>query len=177
MERRHPHCEEDRCDICMDDHMKLRDELENRTGANRSHTDVLGEYDRWMKQRGIPDEENGWASMEAFLEKYVGMFCEWYKTGDEPPELSRKASVSRITKLLGEEESEELLDIIESFLRRAPDPSDFTAIQAAIAGEGRLVLTKINCRTCKYDLSIPPPRCYNCSHFDKWEPRRDQGGE
>ena len=139
MERRHPHCEENRCDICMDDHMKLRDELENRTGANGSRTDVLGEYNLWMKQRGIPEEDNGWASMEAFSEKYINIFCEWYKTGDEPLELSRKASISRIKKLLGEVESEELFDIIESFLRRPPDPSDMKALLKAIAGEGRLV--------------------------------------
>ena len=57
------------------------------------------------------------------------------------------------------------------------DESNEEAIRKAIAGEGRLVLTEINCRTCKYDLSIPPPRCYNCSHFDKWERGQDQGGE
>jgi len=69
--------------------------------------------------------------------------------------------------------------LLEELATNSPNltTSDMTAIKAAIAGEGRLVLTEINCRTCKYDLSIPPPRCYNCSHFDKWERGQDQGGE
>ena len=66
--------------------------------------------------------------------------------------------------------------LLEELATNSPNltTSDMTAIKAAIAGEGRLVLTEINCRTCKYDLSIPPPRCYNCSHFDKWEPRQER---
>jgi len=69
--------------------------------------------------------------------------------------------------------------LLEELATNSPNltTSDMTAIKAAIAGEGRLVLTEINCRTCKYDLSIPPPRCYNCSHFDKWERGQDRGGE
>ena len=87
--------------------------------------------------------------------------------GEGRLELSRKASISRIKKLLGETESEELFDVIESFLRRPPEPSDMGIIKVMLRG-------KWLCTKCRHYRSEKGCGWSSKLACEAWQ---DQGGE
>ena len=64
--RRHPDCQQDRCEVCLADHGALSDYLEAMISPGSArHTCWLEEYRKWLDKHAIPAETHGWASREA----------------------------------------------------------------------------------------------------------------
>jgi hypothetical protein len=74
---RHINCADPYCETCLEDHLALGREIDNRTGVDR--VDHLGKFYLWLKQRGIPPEtEYGWGTEAYFDEEYIAAYVkEW----------------------------------------------------------------------------------------------------
>jgi len=77
----HPYCTNDRCLVCLDDHLSLGKYLDKQTGRN--DLDHLGKYHKWLSDNGIPNEtEYGWAHPDAFLIENIRSYISRYTDHD-----------------------------------------------------------------------------------------------
>ena len=79
----HPNCQMSRCQFCLADHERLGHLLDELCHTSNK-VDHLGKYHKWLSDNGIePETEWGWATPEAFEDKNITAYVEWYKRGEE----------------------------------------------------------------------------------------------
>jgi len=83
--QRHPNCTDTECDVCLNDVLRLRDELLHRIGWEKDFIDVLGHYRGWLERQGfVAETEHGWATPQVFDESNVEAYvAHWHETGED----------------------------------------------------------------------------------------------
>ena len=78
MKRSHPRCENNRCALCLDEHLDLGKELDRRTGIDT--VDHLGKFHKWLSDQGInPETGHGWGSAAYFDEENISNYVSTWK--------------------------------------------------------------------------------------------------
>lgn len=79
MTNRHPNCQDDRCQICLEDHAKVSERLEELTQNYRS--DLDGYFHHWLKcvKKIEPETEWGWGTSAWFDDGLIQEFAEWWE--------------------------------------------------------------------------------------------------
>ena len=78
----HTDCPNHKCELCMDEHLKLGRYLDVLCGT-KNRIDHLGKIHLWMSKNGKePETEYGWASSETFEPENISAYVEAFSNDE-----------------------------------------------------------------------------------------------